>query len=124
MSSTKKMIFILQTQIDIVNHYINDTNQVLHSYTPHFSEDLVYSKRNFRYSYSTTVANFILIGKAQIPFPLVRFALKWAIMLHSVTSYKLIVASVVRKTGESWGTTGTVVQERESKYQNTKPTPY
>jgi CRISPR/Cas system-associated endonuclease Cas1 len=66
----------------------------------------------------------MLIGKTQITFPLVRFALKRAIMLHSVTSYKLIVASVVRKTGEPWGTTGMVVQERNSKYQNTKPTPY
>ena len=44
MSSTKK-----KTQIDIVNHYINDTNWVLHSHTPHFSEDLVHSKRNSRY---------------------------------------------------------------------------
>lgn len=47
--------YILQTQKDIVNHYINDTNRVLHSYTPHFPKDLVHSKRNFRYSYSTTV---------------------------------------------------------------------
>lgn len=47
--------YILQTQIDIVNHYINDTNRVLHSYTPHFPKNLVHSKRNFRYSYSTTV---------------------------------------------------------------------
>jgi hypothetical protein len=50
-----------------------------------------------------SVVNFMLIGKTQITFPLVRFALKRAIMLHSVTSYKLIVASVVRKTGEPWG---------------------
>ena len=45
--------YILQTQIDIVNHYINDTNRVLHSYTPYFSEDLVHSKRNSRYSLRT-----------------------------------------------------------------------
>ena len=44
-------------------------------------------------------------------------------MLHSVTSYKLIVASVVRKTGESWGTTGMVAQERNSKCQKRSPPP-
>lgn len=47
-----------------------------------------------------SVAIFMLISKTQITFPVERFALKRAIMLHSVTSYKLIV---VRKTGEPWG---------------------
>ena len=36
-----------------MNHYINDTNRVFHSYTPHFSDDLVHSKRNSRYSLRT-----------------------------------------------------------------------
>ena len=70
-----------------------------------------------------SVVNFMLIGKAQITFPLVRFALKRAIMLHSVTSYKLIVASVVRKTGEPWGRQAWLPRKEIASARNRSPPP-
>ena len=44
---------LLHRQIKIVNNYINDTNRLLGTYTPQFSEDLLASKRNSAYSLRT-----------------------------------------------------------------------
>ena len=59
--------YILQTQIDIVNHYINDTNRVLHPYTPPFLWRFSILQTKFQiFIQYDSVANFMLIGKAQI----------------------------------------------------------
>ena len=45
--------FLLRQQIDIVNRYIDDTNRILHTFSPHLSHDLEKSKRNSVFSYRT-----------------------------------------------------------------------
>lgn len=63
--------FMLGQQIDIVNNYIDDTNRVLHSYSPKFSQDLQKAKRNSVFSLRTKYSyNFNLYKDGIHPLPL------------------------------------------------------
>ena len=63
--------FLLRQQIDIVNQYIDDTNRILHSYSPHLSQDLLKSKRNSIFSVRTKYSyNFNLYKDGIHPKPL------------------------------------------------------
>lgn len=61
-SDFKNQDTILKNQISIVNQYIDDTNRILHAYSPKFSQDLQKSKCRRQNGRSTTVysTNFTL----------------------------------------------------------------